>query len=72
MARGRNSAEAWMVTPDEVNFCPPIYPVRHIFSKKREGASEGFAPVKGEKWRRSWVFVCFFSLRAGCGTCLTS
>jgi hypothetical protein len=28
-------------TFDEVNFCPPIYPVRHIYSMKREGASEG-------------------------------
>jgi hypothetical protein len=28
-------------TLDEVDFCAPVYPVRHIFSIKREGASEG-------------------------------
>jgi hypothetical protein len=38
-----------MGTPDEVDFCPPIYPVRHIFSMKGEGASEGFAVVRGKK-----------------------
>jgi hypothetical protein len=30
MARRRTPAEAWMGTPDEVDFCPPIYSVRHI------------------------------------------
>jgi hypothetical protein len=48
MARGRTPAEVWMGTPDEVDFCPPIYPVRHIFFMKREGALEAFAPVRGK------------------------
>jgi hypothetical protein len=30
MARRRTPIEAWMETPDEVDFCPPIYHVRHI------------------------------------------
>jgi hypothetical protein len=49
MARRRTSAE---VTPDEVDVFPSIYPVRHIFSMKREGASEGFCCGKGQKQRR--------------------
>jgi hypothetical protein len=36
MARRRTSAEACMGTPDEEDFCPPIYPVRHILSMRRE------------------------------------
>jgi hypothetical protein len=28
-------------TFDEADFCPLIYPVRHIYSMKREGASKG-------------------------------
>jgi hypothetical protein len=36
MARRRTPLEAWMGTPDEVDFCPHIYPVRHIcFSMKK-------------------------------------
>jgi hypothetical protein len=31
MARGRTSAEVWMGTPDKVDFCPLIYPVRQIY-----------------------------------------
>jgi hypothetical protein len=31
MARGRNLAEAWMETLDEVHFYPSIYPMRHIY-----------------------------------------
>jgi hypothetical protein len=57
MARGRTPAEAWMGTPDEVDFCPPIYPVRHIFSVKREGVSEGFCSGKGRRQRRPEVFA---------------
>jgi hypothetical protein len=53
MARGRTPAEAWMGTPDEVDFCPAIDPVRHIFSMKREGTSEGFCCGKRQKQRRS-------------------
>jgi hypothetical protein len=53
MARGKTSAEAWMGTPDEVDFCPPIYPVRHIFSMKGEGVAGGCYSSKGQKWRRS-------------------
>jgi hypothetical protein len=30
MARRRTPVEAWMGTPDEVDFCSPIYPVRHV------------------------------------------
>jgi hypothetical protein len=30
MARGRTPTEAWMGIPDEIDFCLPIYPVRHI------------------------------------------
>jgi hypothetical protein len=30
MARRRTPVEAWMGTPDKVDFCPPIYSVRHI------------------------------------------
>jgi hypothetical protein len=30
MARRRTHVEAWMGTLDEVDFCPSIYPVRHI------------------------------------------
>jgi hypothetical protein len=41
MARGRTLVEAWMGTFDEADFSPPLYPVRHIYSMKREGASEG-------------------------------
>jgi hypothetical protein len=52
MARGRAPAEVWMGIPDEVDFCHPIYPVRHVFSMKREGVSEHFCPGKGQKWRR--------------------
>jgi hypothetical protein len=40
MARGRTPVEAWIGTLAEVDFCPPIYPVGHIFSMKREGAYE--------------------------------
>jgi hypothetical protein len=56
MAKGRTFVEAWMGTVDEVDFCPPIYPVislslslslytymfceTYIFSIRREGASE--------------------------------
>jgi hypothetical protein len=29
-ARGRTPVEAWMGTPDEVDFYPPIYSVRYI------------------------------------------
>jgi hypothetical protein len=38
MARGRTPVEAWMGSPDEVDFCPPTYPVRHIYFlwKERE------------------------------------
>jgi hypothetical protein len=40
MARRRTPVEAWMGTSDEVDFCPPIYPVRHIcFFMKRESQS---------------------------------
>jgi hypothetical protein len=52
MARGRTPEEVWMGTPDEIDFCPPVYPVRHIFSMKIEGVSEGFCFGKGQKWRR--------------------
>jgi hypothetical protein len=48
MARGRTPAEAWMGTPDEVDFCPPINPVRHIFAMKREGGLKAFALVRGK------------------------
>jgi hypothetical protein len=41
-----------MGTPDEVNVCPPIYPVKHIFSMKKEGASEGFCYGKGKKKKK--------------------
>jgi hypothetical protein len=51
MARGRTPAETWMGTPDEVDFYLPISPMRHIFSVKREGASEDFCSSKGQKWR---------------------
>jgi hypothetical protein len=40
MARGRTPAELWIGTPDEVDFCPPIYPVRCIYFLWEEGASE--------------------------------
>jgi hypothetical protein len=30
MARRRTPVEAWMGTPDELDFCPPIYSVRHV------------------------------------------
>jgi hypothetical protein len=30
MAKRRTPVEAWMGTPEEVDFCPCIYPVRHI------------------------------------------
>jgi hypothetical protein len=30
MTRGRTPAELCMGTPDEVDFCPAIYPVRHL------------------------------------------
>jgi hypothetical protein len=40
MARGRNRVEAWMGTFDEADFCPTMSPMRHIYSMKREGASE--------------------------------
>jgi hypothetical protein len=41
MARGRTLVEVWTGTFDEADFCPPIYTMRHIYSMKREGASEG-------------------------------
>jgi hypothetical protein len=41
MAKGRTLVVAWMGTSDKADFCPPIYPVRHIYSMKREGSSEG-------------------------------
>jgi hypothetical protein len=28
-ARRKTPVDAWMGTPDEVDFCPPIYSVRH-------------------------------------------
>jgi hypothetical protein len=34
MAGGRKPVEAWTGTLDEVEFCPPTYPVIHIFYKK--------------------------------------
>jgi hypothetical protein len=40
MARERTLVEAWMGTFDEADFCFPIYPVRHIYFMRREGASE--------------------------------
>jgi hypothetical protein len=52
MARWRTPEEVWMVTPDEADFCPLIYPVRHIFSMKRVGASEGFCCGKGQNQKR--------------------
>jgi hypothetical protein len=33
--------ETWTWTFDEAAFCPPIYSVRHIYSIKRKGATEG-------------------------------
>jgi hypothetical protein len=40
MARRRTPLEAWMGTPDEVDFCPPIYPVRlFMLFMKRERES---------------------------------
>jgi hypothetical protein len=38
MARGKTPVEAWMGTFDEVDFCPPIYSVRHLcfLLKERE------------------------------------
>jgi hypothetical protein len=50
MARRRTPAEAWMGTPDEVEFCPPIYFVRHtcfLWKREREHV-EAFAPVRGK------------------------
>jgi hypothetical protein len=41
IARGGTFVEAWMGTFEEVDFCPLIYPVRHMYFMKREGASEG-------------------------------
>jgi hypothetical protein len=51
MAKGRTTVEAWTRTLDEVDFFPPIYPVKHIFFMKREGASEGtvFCCSNGQK-----------------------
>jgi hypothetical protein len=51
MARRRTPVEAWMGTPDEVDFCPPIYSVRHIcfLGKEGERASGGFCSSKGQK-----------------------
>jgi hypothetical protein len=40
VARGGTLVEAWMGTFDEVDFCPPIYPVSHTCSMKREGMFE--------------------------------
>jgi hypothetical protein len=38
MSRDRTPVEVWMGTPDEVDFCPPIYPMKYIYflSKERE------------------------------------
>jgi hypothetical protein len=41
MASERTLVEVWMGTFDEADFCPLIYPVRHIYPTKREGSSEG-------------------------------
>jgi hypothetical protein len=41
IARGRTPVEVWMGTLDEVDICPLIYLVRHIFFMKMEGAFEG-------------------------------
>jgi hypothetical protein len=59
MARGRTPVEAWMGTPDEVDFCPLIYSVRHICLLWKEivRASGGFCSGKGQKWRRPEVFA---------------
>jgi hypothetical protein len=47
-----------------------------LFMKIERENLEAFAMVRGKKWRRPEVFVFspffFLSLRAGCGTCLTS
>jgi hypothetical protein len=43
MTRGRTLVKAWKGTFDEAEFCPPIYPMRHIYSMKREGATDGTA-----------------------------
>jgi hypothetical protein len=48
MARGRTPVEVWMGTPDEVHFCPPIYPVRLYFLWK-------------ERELKALVFWVFFS-----------
>jgi hypothetical protein len=46
MARRRTPVEAWMRTPDKVDFYPPMYFVRHIctyaFYEKRESESVSF------------------------------
>jgi hypothetical protein len=59
LARRRTPVETWMGTPDEVDFCPPIYSVRHIcfLWKEREGAYGGFCFGKEQKWRRPEVFT---------------
>jgi hypothetical protein len=36
MVRGKTLMEVWTGTFDKVDFCFPIYPVRHIYSTKRE------------------------------------
>jgi hypothetical protein len=46
MARGRTPAKAWMGTPDEADFYPPIFPVRHIFSMKEREHLKAFAVVR--------------------------
>jgi hypothetical protein len=59
MARRRTPAEAWMGTPDEVDFCLSLYSVRHIcfLWKERARASGGFCSSKGQKQRRPEVFA---------------
>jgi hypothetical protein len=39
MARRRTPVEAWMGTVDEVDFCPPIYSVRHICFLQKDSES---------------------------------
>jgi hypothetical protein len=72
MARGRSHVEAWMGTPDKVDFCSPIYSVRHLcfLWKDREREKEhleAFAQVKGKNGDLRFLSLncIFFSFPEG-------
>jgi hypothetical protein len=63
MAIGKIPVEAWTGTPNEVDFCPLMYPVRHIYFLGKEEVSEGivfFCCSKRQKQRRPLRYLSLY------------